>query len=1345
MIFSSFVSKKDLLNQIAINTAVKENPAAVIANATAKASATKTVAILTLKQQEELINSNLLKKEQLEQITTELGLQTAKNGTLLATEVLNVAKLKEIMTSQGVQKETQEEILQKIALSSANKKAAASTGLLNRALNAIKAHPIVALITAISTLAIGIATVKNELNKAKEEARQSAIELTNAYNQEKSSLDSQIEKYKELKETLDKGNLSTNEARSIKEQLLGIQQSLIDSYDDEASNIDLVNGKYKEQLGLLSELSKEKATEYVTKTKDKFSDAKKALSKERTYNLGTVANWSSYIPKTNEQQSLLDFIKSYSKLLDLKEKETARNQGEKNYSAVLSVKANVEDADEIMKQFYVDLEKYGKENNIDVSGLLENISKQRNNTWTDELKDYKTIYDEFMKAEIVRNDTLRPLYQESIKAVEDYNNALSTGEGVEEAKSNLDSLKQSVQNATGELEGSQDVFDDIYDSINKDAEAAYNLGQSFENDKVVKLYAEILRGLSDIDLKAINFENDIEQPGKKAFISLMKHLGYTEDKAQDLIDKLVELGYIQGKLQESMSPDTTEPLSISSSIEQLSKQLEPQYSKLGDAYSKIFTENGFTRDNIDNSMLEGLRATFSDIEKELGVTFDTSLLNTFFDSLTDGTQSAEEVQQAFNDLATSYIYSTDVLESLNEETADSVMLQLKQLGVKNAEEVVTAQLTANERKLSAEKELLNKTGKDFTNITYGEVNSLKAQNAVTEESVKNITLLAIQKQAASLSTISTSDDIENLHGLIYALAATGVACTKLKTLIDLLNSEEVMPEERKNNIVNSIQEEINAIMKGEGVEIQIDFDGGSASEKAKGTAKDITDMLEKELAVLDRAMEAGYLDFNDYINRRLGLIEDYYNKGKISADQYYSYLQKHYETELSYMDKVTNAVTRRLDKEKQSLEKQKESINERYQKEIDALEKRKSILQEEADNLQRQRDLEKALYDLRRAEEQRTQKIYTADKGFNYVADPNAIRDAQDDVATKKLQIEIAEIDKAIKKLEEARDKEVEAIDQRIEKIEEYKEKWQQISEEFTQKQEDMIAAMVLGADWENDILNQRLDTLENFKDRYIALQQAIVDAAYQAAKAEKDASGATISDTSAGKGGGTPKKEETPNDPTKDDTSKSEQKYVVLYKNPNSGQVSTISKFDKMEDAENKATELNRNNLEDIYIVRNPKDNSEKIFTNKQDAQKYAELSGLKMYPSKRRKPDSYYVQKYHTGLDQGYVSKYRPISEDEKLKMFQKFSRSDLRPDEVPALLKAGELVMTQNQQDNILKNLQMTYALNSVPANNNQVVNHVTINCPNVTNNSGAEYLMKELNRLTLDALQYANKRY
>lgn len=478
----------------------------------------------------------------------------------------------------------------------------------------------IALNTAITMgVSLAISALVSQISKwihAQEEARQKSVELTNSYKEQQSSLDSQIERYKELKETLDKGNLSTDESRSIKEQLLEIQQSLIESYGDEASNIDLVNGKYREQLVLLSELSKEKATDYVTENRDVFADAKEALEKIRTYNLGTVTSWNTYAPETEDQKRLIEYLETYSDLLDLTY-SGASGRGVTATSVSLSVKADVENADEIMHQLAEDLEKYGKDNNIDVSGLLEGISGQLKKTWTDELTEYKTVYDEFMKAEIVRNDTLRPLYQESIKAVEDYNNALSTGEGVEEAKANLDSVQQSVQNATGELKGSQDVFDGIYDGINKDAEAAYNLGQAFANDKTVQEYAEQLRGLSDIDLKAINFDNDNTEKGEEAFRGLMETLGLTEEQVQSLIDKLVELGYVQGERVKNQKEsytsfsnifslkDAENTLTTLGKISESIDTIQNAYKTLNDAINE-YNENGsFSVDTLQSVIALG--------------------------------------------------------------------------------------------------------------------------------------------------------------------------------------------------------------------------------------------------------------------------------------------------------------------------------------------------------------------------------------------------------------------------------------------------------------------------------------------------------------------------------------------------------------------------------------------------------------------------------------------------------------------------------------------------------------------------------------------------------------------
>ncbi len=59
------------------------------------------------------------------------------------------------------------------------------------------------------------------------------------------------------------------------------------------------------------------------------------------------------------------------------------------------------------------------------------------------------------------------------------------------------------------------------------------------------------------------------------------------------------------------------------------------------------------------------------------------------------------MQKAFNDLATSYLYSTDVMDQLNETTADSIEKQLEEMGVSNAQALVAEALNFKNEELIA--------------------------------------------------------------------------------------------------------------------------------------------------------------------------------------------------------------------------------------------------------------------------------------------------------------------------------------------------------------------------------------------------------------------------------------------------------------------------------------------------------------------------------------------------------------------------------------------------------------------------------------------------------------------
>lgn len=849
-----------------------------------------------------------------------------------------------------------------------------------------------ALSLGVSLAITAIISQISKLITAQEDARKKSLELTNSYKEQKDSLDSQIEKYKELKESLDNGNLSTNEVRSVKEQLLEIQKSLIESYGTEASNLDLVNGKYREQLGLLGDLSKEKANDYITENRDTFSDAKKELEKIRTYNIGNITSWSTVAPQTEDQKRLLDYISSYSDLLQLSYGGASHG----NYSATtvdLSVKANVENADELMHQLATDLENYGKENNIDVSGLLEGISGQLKKTWTDELSEYKTIYDEFMKAEIVRSDTLRPLYQQSIQAVEDYNNALSSGDGVDEAKTKLDSVKQSVSENTKELEGSETVFDDIFDSINQDAEAAYNLDQAFSNNKAVKDYAEQLKGLSDTDLKAINFDNDNVEKGEEAFKNLMNILGLTKDQAQNLIDKLIELGYVQGELKEKTSDES--PISFVKSMTEVEKS-KTGFDLIDKIYADVKNKEEFDWTSILNNT--SFTETFGNMEN---VTEEyKSVYDEFIETVSNSPSDIDKCQKAFNRLTTAYLQNEGTLSAITDQSKEAAILYLQEQGVVNATEVVYASLLKT--KLESEEASIA-----VANGTASEINSLLTEGAVTEETAQKLAAYALHKSLVNTETIDTAADCENVMRLAKVAGASVEALSQLDALKQRLADNPIMSEEMRKTITNKIKSIVSDVESSAVVSIEVpevDYKGGSTTQKAADSAKktaddlynDIKEQIDAYMDYMEKSLDAGKIDYNTYCSSVKNYLDDLYNSGKLKAKDYFDYTEKMLNKQKDIYDKVISAVVDRLEEEVDKwqgkideLESANDKLNDNlsnmdsaldaidrvYDNEIDRIQAIIDGLKDANDERDRTLALEKAKYELEKAYSQRIKKV----------------------------------------------------------------------------------------------------------------------------------------------------------------------------------------------------------------------------------------------------------------------------------------------------------------------------------------------------------------------------------
>lgn len=596
---------------------------------------------------------------------------------------------------------------------------------------------------------------------------------------------------------------------------------------------------------------------------------------------------------------------------------------------------------------------------------------------------------------------------------------------------------------------------------------------------------------SDVVTKWVNSlsEEDAFIANSDQFVQALKEQADSLDgatlSAEDYDSALQEVKNAQDQIEEVA--DTT--ATISSSVSQIATQLKPQFDELAEAYKEIFSEDGFSIDVVDNEMLENLRSAFEDIEEDVGVTFDTTELNKFFSVLTNGASTADEVQQAFNDLATAYLYSTDTMENLNDETAQAIEQQLQEMGVTNANEVVTAALAQKKAELSAENLYAAQTGGTLANATAAEIAAFAAEQVQLGNVNQAMYQVLMQKAQFNLTSINTAADIDNLYQLAQAAGATAQTLSALNAAkgrfgstgssnLDALRARKDAQRALKNQ---SQQADF-------GFEpVEIDFDGayGTAKEDAGKAGKETGDKYveeyEKSLQKINDLYDRGKITEKQRLDAMLALAKKYFADRAEYAEKYAELENEYlrgmkdlYESVMSGIisriddhidalndqkdaaidaleaqkDAALEAIEAERDARKEALEEQKHQLQDQIdliQSQIDAKQDEIDAINDAADATKRQADLEKALYEQKRAQEQRVNKVYSGqDRGFIYEADTSSIREADEAVEDAQREIRIANIEQEIKVLEKRRDAledQQDLIDQQLDELDEYYDK----------------------------------------------------------------------------------------------------------------------------------------------------------------------------------------------------------------------------------------------------------------------------------------------------------------
>lgn len=138
----------------------------------------------------------------------------------------------------------------------------------------MKAHPVITIAAALGVVYMAIQKIKKGNEEAAqaekerhEEEIKTAQDSVERHNQELKSLQSIISEYETYKDIT---HLTTDQ----KENLLNIQKDLIAKYGDEAKSLDLITGKYDEQIQKLQELAIEEAKRNTNNLRVLLDEAK---------------------------------------------------------------------------------------------------------------------------------------------------------------------------------------------------------------------------------------------------------------------------------------------------------------------------------------------------------------------------------------------------------------------------------------------------------------------------------------------------------------------------------------------------------------------------------------------------------------------------------------------------------------------------------------------------------------------------------------------------------------------------------------------------------------------------------------------------------------------------------------------------------------------------------------------------------------------------------------------------------------------------------------------------------------------------------------------------------------
>lgn len=514
------------------------------------------------------------------------GLSESQTKLVLSSTALSDAQRVAVLMGQGMTEAQASAAVASMGLASAETTATGATVSLSSALSGLMstllANPLILIAAGVAAVVSAFSAYKRSI----EEAVDKAQEAGNAWEDNNTSLQSNIDKITELRTALDNGTLTEEEAYQAKSDLLEIQDSLTESYGNQAQGIDLVNGSLQAQISKLKELSTEESKRFLNENKKGVEEAEKQMEKERHAYLGQYSDNGS--DESNAINQAITKLKNKygDDVFNLQEGMEGTGNFEIEFTADASTAKDA--LNDFMNEIRSIQEQYGKS---DVLTSLSNYASGGLDEANDILSEYQDLFNQAKQAELFSDKqqysgkTALEWLNKYEDAVNKYNDAISNGNADEivDAKQYYDDINKSVQvlmNTDASKYSSQ--FKEIGDQLNTAAIKANEFNQALSGEgengfqKHLQSVAEEIKKLNmdDSDFKAavasgnVDSINYLVEAAKNAGIIT----GKSASEIQPLITALGNLGYISNMSADGLNNVADSANNVEMSFSDLAKE-----------------------------------------------------------------------------------------------------------------------------------------------------------------------------------------------------------------------------------------------------------------------------------------------------------------------------------------------------------------------------------------------------------------------------------------------------------------------------------------------------------------------------------------------------------------------------------------------------------------------------------------------------------------------------------------------------------------------------------------------------------------------------------------------------